>query len=97
MVREEAKSMDPEAQPPGITKDDIEFDKQNPYRARAVPRGEGKTVLERARARAPRSVNTYPYIVEGSDSPRTGTSWGVLGVEGEAPVETTSEARPDNS
>ena len=71
----------PQGTPAGVSKDDIEFDTANPNVARAVPRGEGETVLEQARANSPRSTGTYPDLVEGSDSARTGTSWGVLGRE----------------
>lgn len=69
-------------------KDDIELDASNPNLARAMPRGEGRTLSERMEAAAPRSTGTYPDIVEGSDSERTGTSWGVDGVEEGAGVET---------
>jgi|SRR5687768_9454481 len=81
--------------PPGISKDDIVFDSQNPNRARAVPREE--TVLERARANVPRASGTYPDIVEGSDSIRTGTNWGVLAVEGADTAETPRGSRSEGA
>lgn len=71
--------------PPGISKDDIEYEASNPNLARAIPRGEGRTLAERMDA-VPQSRGTYPDIVEGSDSERTGTSWGVEGVEEGAAV-----------
>ena len=74
--------------PPGIAKDDIVFDKSNPNIAHAVPVGEGLIMSERGDAVQRRSTNTYPDIVEGSDSERTGTSWGVLGVDDAERVET---------
>ena len=70
----------------GVNKDDIEFDEQNPNIARAVPdetraartdETAGVTSPERATGQS----GTYPDIVEGSDSPRTGTSWGHTSVE----------------
>jgi hypothetical protein len=94
-MAEEQEKEGAEAVPPGIKKDDIVFDKENPYRARAVPRGQ--TVLERARAKAPRSPGTYPYLVEGSDSQRTGTNWGVLAVEGAETVETPRGTRTEGT
>ena len=74
--------------PSGITKDDIEFDEGNLNLARAIPRGEGHTLSEKREAAMPHSSGTYPDIVEGSDSERTGTSWGVQGVEDAAVAET---------
>jgi hypothetical protein len=76
--------------PSGITKDDIEFDEGNPNLARAIPRGEGHTLSEKGEAAGLHSSGTYPDIVEGSDSERTGTSWGVPGAE-DAPVAETPE------
>jgi hypothetical protein len=73
---------------PGISKDDVVFDAENPNRARAVESGHGDTVLERAREGAVRSSGTYPDIVEGSDSLRTGTNWGVDASEDAETVET---------
>ncbi len=75
--------------PPGITKDDIEYEKSNPNLAHAVPRGEGRTLAEKMDA-IQEGTGTYPDIVEGSDSERTGTSWGIEGVEGSPDVETPS-------
>lgn len=73
--------------PQGITKDDIEFDSENPNIARATPRA----------AEQSRSGGTYPDIVEGSDSERTGTSWGVPGVEESETVETAGGERPEGT
>ena len=67
--------------PPGIAKDDIIYDEENPNRARAVPPGEGDTVLERSRVDIDISSGTYPDIVEGSDSESTGTSWDIPATE----------------
>ena len=83
------------ANAPRIAKDDIEFDAQNPNVARAIPRGQGRTLSERIDANLPRARGTYPDIVEGSDSRRTGTNWGVLGVESEERVETPTGSRPE--
>jgi hypothetical protein len=93
MASEEDKEKSREGKPPGISKDDIVFDAENPNRARAVPPEE--TVLERARANVPLTGGTYPDIVEGSDSIRTGTNWGVLAVEGTEADEATIEKRPE--
>ncbi len=40
---------------------------------------------------------TYPAIVEGSDSERTGTSWGELGYEDAATVETPRGLRTEGT
>jgi hypothetical protein len=81
--------------PAGITKDDIEFDEGNPNLARAIPRGEGRTLSEKRVAVVPHSSGTYPDIVEGSDSERAGTSWGVPGVEDAAVAETPDGVRAE--
>ena len=94
MEAEEEKVDTDSGKPPGISKDDIVFDQDNPYRARAVPRGQ--TVLERARASTQRSRGTYPDIVEGSDSVRTGTNWGVMAVE-ETDTKATPQAKKPKS
>src|SRR4051812_27295615 len=83
--------------PPGIAKDDIEYEKSNPNLARAVPRGEGNTLAEKMHEVAPHTSGTYPDIVEGSDSERTGTSWGVRPVEEGEEVETPSGAQSEGS
>jgi hypothetical protein len=83
--------------PPGVTKDDIEFDESNPNVARAIPKGEGRTLSEKIEAAVPHSSGTYPDIVEGSDSERTGTSWGVQGVEDAEVVETPGGPRSEGT
>jgi|GEM_PF-5737089 len=76
--------------PGGVANDsDIELDVENPNIARAVSPNPavagdetgGVTTQERR-------TGSYPDIVEGSDSERTGTSWGVPGVQGGETVET---------
>jgi hypothetical protein len=81
----------------GIAKDDIEFDEGNPNLARAIPRGEGRTLAEKGEAAAPHSSGTYPDIVDGSDSERTGTSWGVPGVEDAQVAETPEGVRAEGT
>lgn len=80
--------------PGGVAKDDIEFDSENPNIARAVrhatPGGDetvGNTTGERR--------GTYPDVIEGSDSERTGTSWGLSGVEEAPTVSTPSGEMPE--
>jgi hypothetical protein len=59
--------------PPGVvTKDDIEFNAENPNIARADPPTADETAGVTSQAKG-----TYPNIIEGSDSQRTGTSWGL--------------------
>lgn len=73
--------------PPGVSKDDITYDPANPNIAKAeastpqLDETAGTTTT-------PRIKGSYPGIVEGSDSERTGTSWGVPGVEDDARIET---------
>ena len=73
--------------PPGVSKDDISYDPDNPNIARAANTttpGLDETAGTTSQARM---QGTYPDIIEGSDSERTGTSWGIPGVEDAADVE----------
>ena len=65
------------------------MDPENPNIVRAIPREDESRLDETAGTNSPARVKgSYPDIVEGSDSERTGTSWGRLGVE-EAPTVST--------
>ena len=80
--------------PPGVSKDDISYDPANPNiaRAEASPAHLDETA---GTTTAPRIQGSYPDIVEGSDSERTGTSWGLPGVEENAQVEAGSSTRTE--
>jgi hypothetical protein len=70
-------------------KDDIEHDPQNPYIARAVPRQSETELGETSGVTSPaRSDEGDLGIIEGSDSERTGTSWGLPAID-EAPTVST--------
>jgi len=75
--------------PPGVSKDDITYDPANPNIAiaEAAPTRLDETA---GTTTAPRIQGSYPDIIEGSDSERTGTSWGLPGIEDKARVETGS-------
>ncbi len=73
--------------PPGVTKDDITYDPDNPNIARATNTTEPKLDETAGTTSQARMQGTYPDIIEGSDSEQTGTSWGVPGVEDAAEVE----------
>jgi hypothetical protein len=68
--------------PGPVASENLEVDPENPNIVRAVStRGEGP-LDETAGTTSPERVEgTYPDIIEGSDSVRTGTSWGLPGVE----------------
>ena len=68
--------------PGGVSSEpDVEFDAENPNIARAVSPGETVTGDETAGVTTQeRRGGSYPDIVEGSDSERTGTSWGDAGL-----------------
>lgn len=65
-----------------IANENLEVDPENPNSVRAIPKTEEGRIDETAGTNSPDRVEgTYPAIVEGSDSERTGTSWGLPGVE----------------
>jgi hypothetical protein len=68
-------------------KDDIELDQDNPNIARAVPEARAQATTDET-AGVTRVEGTFPHIIEGSDSERTGTSWGLPAVENAPTVET---------
>ena len=79
-------------------KDGIEFGSgENPYIAKAVPNVNDPPVDETAGTDRPADgiEGTYPDIVEGSDSPRTGTSWGSSFSETEPTVHTPQGFLPE--
>jgi hypothetical protein len=69
------------------TKDGIELDQDNPNIARAVPEARAQASTDET-AGVTRVEGTFPQIIEGSDSERTGTSWGLPAVENAPTVET---------
>ena len=72
----------------GTARTDVVVDPQNPNIVHGI---EGERLDETAGVTGPERVKgTYPDFIEGSDSPRTGTSWGLRAVE-EAPTVTTPE------
>jgi len=73
--------------PPGISKDDITYDPDNPNIARAENTTAPNLDETAGTTTQARMQGTYPDIIEGSDSERTGTSWGIPGVEDAAEVE----------
>ena len=68
-------------------KDGIELDQDNPNIARAVPEASAQASTDET-AGVTRVEGTFPHIIEGSDSERTGTSWGLPAVENAPTVET---------
>ena len=76
--------------PPGVAKDDIAFDADNPNIARAANTDTPLLDETAGTTSTSRIEGSYPDIIEGSDSERTGTSWGLPGVEEDARVETGS-------
>ncbi|HET9494537.1 MAG TPA: hypothetical protein VFR15_09920 [Chloroflexia bacterium] len=85
------------APPNTIRKDNITFDQSNPNVARAVRRRsaptEVKVTYEEYLARVRRSEG--PDLVEGSDSERTGTTWGLPGVDNWPTVLTPEGEMPE--
>ncbi|HUP28452.1 MAG TPA: hypothetical protein VM409_08460 [Chloroflexia bacterium] len=75
--------------PPGVQKDDIAYDSDNPNIARATT-GTNRLDETAGVTTNARIQGSYPDIVEGSDSERTGTSWGVPGVDENAQDEIAS-------
>ena len=77
--------------PPGVSKDDIAYYPENPNIARAeatTPRLDETA----GTTSTPRIQGSYPDIIEGSDSERTGTSWGLPGVEDDAGIDEGDDA-----
>lgn len=68
--------------PGGVVDDDLEVDPNNPNIVRATPHTRGARLDETAGTTSPARIEgTYPAIIEGSDSERTGTSWGIPAIE----------------
>src|SRR3954451_3540274 len=81
------------AEQDSVSPEDIVLDEQNPNIARAVPVKDGVKLDETAGTGSPiRTDEPYQQIIEGSDSERTGTSWGLPGIE-----EDDSQARPNRN
>ncbi|MFL5733361.1 MAG: hypothetical protein ACJ78Q_09175 [Chloroflexia bacterium] len=82
--------------PGPIANENLEVDPQNPNIVRATtPTGE-PAPDETAGTNSPARVGgSYPDIVEGSDSERTGTSWGLSGVEDADTLSTPMGDRPE--
>src|SRR5437763_11528133 len=63
--------------PGPVADENLEVDPENPNIVRAIPREDKARIDETAGTGSPARVEgSYPDIVEGSDSERTGTSWG---------------------
>src|SRR5438105_8002 len=76
--------------------DNLQQDPENPNIVKAVPQTESQRLDETAGTNSPARVEgTYPDIIEGSDSERTGTSWGVLGIEDAPTVSTPRGEMPE--
>jgi hypothetical protein len=79
-----------------IANENLEVDPENPNIVRAIPKTEEARFDETAGANSPDRVEgTYPAIVEGSDSERTGTSWGLPGVENASTGDTSRGDMPE--
>ncbi len=77
--------------PGGVVREDLEVDPEHPNMVRATPheRSDRVDVDETGGSTSTQRVEgTYPAIIEGSDSERTGTSWGLPPVERALTVET---------
>ena len=74
-----------ETPPYTVRKDNIVFDTTNPNIARAVRQaataGDSRATYDEYVARLRSADNNGPDLVEGSDSERTGTTWGLPGVD----------------
>src|SRR5437762_9305114 len=71
--------------PGPVSNENLEVDPENPNIVRAKPEQDIEKLDETAGTTGePRAGGSYPDIIEGSDSERTGTSWGLLGVEDES-------------
>src|SRR5207253_10913574 len=79
-----------------VEKEGIEHDPTNPYIARAVPQEGDEHLDETAGTTAPvRADESYPQVIEGSDSERTGTSWGLPAIEDAPTVNTPRGEMPE--
>jgi len=66
--------------PGAIANENLEVDAENPNVVRAMPQRNETRIDETAGTNSPvRVEGSYPAIVEGSDSERNGTSWGLPG------------------
>ncbi len=84
--------------PGGVARDDIEFDAENPNIVRAVPKVRDARLDETAGVTTEQRIqDTYPDIIEGSDSERTGTSWGLPPDETAPTVNTPQGEMPEGS
>ncbi len=82
----------------GVTHDNLVVDDENPNIVRAVPPQQDPALDETAGVTSSERVGgTYPYIIEGSDSLQTGTSWGVPAYEDASVVETPRGEMPEGS
>lgn len=85
--------------PGGVANDNmenIELDAENPNIARAISPDRAAVGDETGGVTTQqRRGGSYPDIVEGSDSERTGTSWGVPGVQDSALVDTPRGEMPE--
>ena len=82
--------------PGPVADEDLEVDPENPNIVRAVPHEGEPRLDETAGTNSPARVEgSYPDIIEGSDSERTGTSWGLLGVEDAPTVSTPQGELPE--
>ena len=82
-----------------VQKDDIEFEKENPNIARAVPSDNASRIRQAVTPDVDPAgdeyTGTYPDVVIGSDSATTGTSWGLPQVEGGEEVYTPEGWKPE--
>ncbi len=85
--------------PGGVANENLEVDSENPNIVRAIPSGQTATD-ETAGSTSPATRDdAYGDIIEGSDSERTGTSWGLPGQEANAvdtPAGTVSEGEGED-
>jgi hypothetical protein len=74
-----------------MAQDNLEVDAQNPNIVRAIPPSQGATDETTVNTSSSTEDEEYEGIIEGSDSERTGTSWGLPGREDDE-VETRAGA-----
>ena len=77
-----------------VPRDDVEFSAENPNIAKAVVPATNKTTDETAGVTT-QADNTLPDVIEGSDSERTGTSWGLPGRDDGDAVATPQGPMPE--
>ncbi len=81
--------------PGGVAHENLEVDSENPNIVRAIPSARGATdgTAGNTAPAARDEDDEYGDIIEGSDSERTGTSWGLPGREANEVQTSASRAR----